>query len=381
VAHDGTHGLHVVFTVVYHLSIIDTGELGTMSATYPTRLEKSPTSQGQKWGKTTVNKVLTNEAYCATLVWGGRPEHPAINSGIPPVRVENAWPAIVDRKTFCDVRRKMGNNAPQAVHPRIVPSFYLLSGLIFCSCGHTMIGRSAKSHQYYYYVCNRSFKQGKESCNARDLPKDKIEKLVIEQIKQKVLTQEYLEELVKLVNEELDSVHGLLGDKLDVIDAELTDVKGRLSKHYDALETSKLSLDDLSPSIKELKARQDELTKARVQMEADMVVEGVQHVELEAVKFYAQDLRSLLEEGDFTQSKTFLRSFVKKVIINGDKAKIQYRLPMPPDGKRTQSVGVLPIDTLGGDRGTRTPDPRDANAVLSRLSYIPVRQEYYITSG
>ena len=339
--------------------------------------ESYPTSRGQKWGKTTVHKILTNEAYCGTLVWGGRPEHPAINSGIPPVRVENAWPAIVDRKTFVNVRRKMGNNAPQAVHPRIVPSFYLLSGLIFCSCGQAMIGRSAKSHQYYYYVCNRSFKQGKESCNARDLPKDKIEKIVIEQIKQKVLTQECLEELVKLVNEELDSAHGLLRDKLDGIDAELTDVKARLYKHYDALETSKLSLDDLSPRIKELKARQDALTKARVQVEADMVVEGVQHVEVEAVKSYAQDLRSLLEEGDFTQSKTFLRSFVKKVIINGDKAKIQYRLPMPPDGRKTQSVGVLPIDTLGGDRGIRTPDLCDANAALSLLSYIPTILKLY----
>jgi hypothetical protein len=28
-------------------------------------------------------------------------------------------------------------------------------------------------------------------------------------------------------------------------------------------------------------------------------------------------------------------------------------------------------DGVGGDEGTRTPDPRDANAVLSQLSYIP----------
>ena len=26
---------------------------------------------------------------------------------------------------------------------------------------------------------------------------------------------------------------------------------------------------------------------------------------------------------------------------------------------------------VGGDEGTRTPDPRDANAVLFQLSYIP----------
>jgi hypothetical protein len=28
---------------------------------------------------------------------------------------------------------------------------------------------------------------------------------------------------------------------------------------------------------------------------------------------------------------------------------------------------------VGGDEGTRTPDPRDANAVLFQLSYIPTR--------
>ena len=169
-----------------------------------------------------------------------------------------------------------------------------------------------------------------------------------------MLTHECLEDLVKLVNEELDSEPGLLRDKLNVMDAELIDVEARLSKLNDTLETGKLNLDDLSPRIKELKARQDQLAKARVQVEANMVVESVQHIEADVVKSYAQDLRSLLEEGGSTQSKTFLRSFVKKVIISEDKAKIQYHLPMLPDGKRTQSVGVLPIDTLGGPLGTVT---------------------------
>ena len=43
---------------------------------------------------------------------------------------------------------------------------------------------------------------------------------------------------------------------------------------------------------------------------------------------------------------------MKKIIINGDKAKIQYLLPMPPDGKKTQEVGVLPIEHVGGPFGT-----------------------------
>ena len=215
-----------------------------------------------------------------------------------------------------------------------------------------MIGRSAKSHQYYYYMCNRRYKQGKDACSARILPKDKLENLVINQIRDKILTQECLEELVKLVNEELDSSRSVLKDRLDAIDTELNDVRVRLSRLYDALETGRVSLDDLAPRIRELRARQDELSEAKVYVEADMVAQGTQRVDVEIVKSYAQDLRSLLEEADFTESKTFLRSFIERIVGRGKKAIIHYDLPIPSDNKKRQAVGVLPIDTPGGPSKT-----------------------------
>jgi hypothetical protein len=60
----------------------------------------------------------------ATARWAAR-------SAEPPVRVENAWPAIISREAFQLVQRKMASRRPQVVHPRTVPSFYLLSGLLF----------------------------------------------------------------------------------------------------------------------------------------------------------------------------------------------------------------------------------------------------------
>jgi site-specific DNA recombinase len=332
------------------------------------------TSKGERWGRVTVHKVLTNEAYCGTLVWGGRPGHPAIHSGEPPVRIENAWPAIIDRETFQLVQRKMASKSPQVTHPRTVPSFYLLSGLLFCSCGHAMIGHSAKSHSHFYYLCSRNFKQGKDACSARMLPKEKLERLVIEQLRCKVLTDENLEELVTMVNEELQSASCGLKGQMDVIDAELRDVRARLSKLYDALETGKLDLDDLAPRIRDLKARQDELGKAKVQIEADMVAQGVEQVDVAAVRAYAQDLRHLLEEADFTERKAFLRSFIKRIEVNGRQVRVCYSLPVPQDQKTEDQIEVLPIDTPGGDRGIRTPNLCDANAALSQLSYTPTIQ-------
>jgi site-specific DNA recombinase len=315
------------------------------------------TANGQPWGKTTVHKVLTNEAYCGTLVWGGRPGHPAIHGADPPVRVENAWPAIVDAATFALVQEKMASKRPRTIHPRTIPSPYLLSGFLFCSCGHAMIGRSAKSHQYFYYTCNGGFKKGKGTCDARALPKDKLEHMIMEQIKRRVLNPQSLEELVGLANMELDSTHDIVKEKSDAIDAELNDVEIRLSKLYDALETEKLSLDDLAPRIKDLRAQQNELRKARLLAEAEKTTRVVKHMDVDIVKAYAKDLRRLLGEVDILQSKAFLRSFIKRIEIDGGSAKIHYVVPMPPDAKTKESLEVLPMVTFGGEGGTRTPTP------------------------
>jgi hypothetical protein len=57
----------------------------------------------------------------------------------------------------------------------------------------------------------------------------KIERLIIEQIKQKVLDKQCLEQLVILMNEELDAGHVLVKDKLSIIDIEMPELENRLA--------------------------------------------------------------------------------------------------------------------------------------------------------
>lgn len=93
------------------------------------------------------------------------------------------------------------------------------------------------------------------------------------------------------------------------------------------------------------------------------------------VRSYAEDLRSLLEESDFTERKAFLRSFVKRIDIDKDKATVHYHLPLPNNENRKVEAEVLPIDTFGGAEGTRTPDLLGASEALSQLSYSPRLQQ------
>ena len=170
-------------------------------------------------------------------------------------------------------------------------------------------------------------------------------------------------------------VHRFVGSLRD--HAELNDVRIRLSKLYDALETGKLSLNELAPRIKELRTREDELSKARLQLEAEKITRGIKHVDAEVIKSYARDLKSLLEEADIAESKAFLRSFIKRIEIDKSLAVVHYNLPMPPDGGMRESLGVLPMVTPGGAEGTRTPDLLRAKEALSQLSYSPACHWYY----
>ena len=108
-----------------------------------------------------------------------------------------------------------------------------------------------------------------------------------------------------------------------------------------------------------------------------MVVRGVEQVDTAMVKAYAQDLRGLLEEAGFTERKAFLRSFIERIEVNKKQVTVRYNLPLPQRERVREQVEVLPIDTLGGAGGTRTPDLLRAREALSQLSYSPVYQKYY----
>ena len=141
------------------------------------------------------------------------------------------------------------------------------------------------------------------------------------------------------MNEELGATHGLLRGRLDAIQTEMSDVRNRLSRLYDALETGKIDLNDLAPRIKELRTKETELSNAKIQLEVEMVVEGTETVDVDSVKSYAEDLRNVLDEIDSQERKAFLKSFVKHIVIEGENAVVHYKLPIPPDSLQPDEPG------------------------------------------
>lgn len=102
--------------------------------------------RGKGWGKATLHKILPNEAHTGTLVWGRSSDDVGKSA---PIRVENAWKAIVDRETFDRVQALLKERTPAYLHPRRVASNYLLSRLARCgTCGKALVGQEAKGGRF-----------------------------------------------------------------------------------------------------------------------------------------------------------------------------------------------------------------------------------------
>ncbi len=142
----------------------------------------------------------------------------------------------------------MRDRAPRVQRPARVGSRFLLSGLLKCGvCGRPYSAQWAKSGQFAYYICGALFREGAGTCSARYLNAPRVEDFVVEKIRERILTQETIVELVTLMAEEIDAKASELSGRLEVIDAELGDVRKRLERLYEALETSELTLEVVAP--------------------------------------------------------------------------------------------------------------------------------------
>ena len=125
------------------------------------------TLYGRPFTHNSLRTILKNETYIG--VYRFKDE----------IRVEDAVPAIVDKKTFYEVQELLKYNQRAAAHKRSKVD-YILTEKLFCGkCGEPMVGVSGTGKSgitHYYYSCNG---QRKRRCNKKLVRKEWIEALVL----------------------------------------------------------------------------------------------------------------------------------------------------------------------------------------------------------
>ena len=282
---------------------------------------------GRLWSKNGVHIILRNPVYTGTLVWGTDSKDKA-----EPVRVEKAFPAIVSKAQFKRVNRKLRSRAPRRTHPRRVGSSYLLSGLVRCrACNRALSGQDAKSGRFAYYVCQSIMKRGKDACETPRLNARRFEEMVVGKIRENVLTESNIRDLVKLVDEEMDGIAHEQRQRLETVESELVDVKRRLERLYDLAETTDLNIDDFKPRIRDHRERQEKLETAAAEARAMLSQRREVLDDVETIAAYAQDMSVFLNKSELTERRAFIESFVKEIVVQPGNALVRYTIPMPQD--------------------------------------------------
>ncbi len=129
---------------------------------------------GRSFTKTTLYGMLTNPLYLGRVRAGDDV-------------VDGEHEAIIDERTWNGVQRALHSNRqakPTAALVRDPRSSALLSGLVRCRCGSSMVHTYTKkgTRQYSYYVCSKAQKAGAASCPGSRVAQGELESFVVEQL-------------------------------------------------------------------------------------------------------------------------------------------------------------------------------------------------------
>ena len=187
-------------------------------------------------------------------------------------------------------------------------------------------------------------------------------------------------QVLRLMDEEIDGVAAEQRERLENIEAELIEVRRRLDRVWHIIENSELDISDATSRIREHRERQEKLEIAAEEARALLSERRAVLDNVDTIAAFAEDMSDFLMTSEITESRAFIKSFVKEIKVKPGKATVYYTLPTPPDspiggGDAAEVALHGPVVRssvhVGGAEGTRTPDFLRAREALSQLSYSP----------
>ena len=169
------------------------------------------------------------------------------------------------------------------------------------------------------------------ACVTPRLQAKRFEETILGQLRDHIPTESNIRDLVRLVGEEMDGVTREQRQKLETIESELADVRRRLDRLYHLMETTELDISDVLPRVREHKERRDRLEQAASEARAALSERRDVLANIERITAYAKDMSQFLATNELTESKAFIRSFVKEIAVAPGAATIRYTIPVPED--------------------------------------------------
>ena len=296
------------------------------------------TKRGNAFGSNSLHDLLHNEKYIGVLTYGGAPyredgtrnTHAAPNANV--IRIEDAIPAIIDKKTFETVQKRMAQNKHQQGGRPPVKRDYPLKGKVFCGECKSAMTISTSRGQYDYYRCTG--KKRLHTCDAAPIRADYLEKRVADTLRTILGKPEETNGLIRILRDQAEQIQSGAVNRLQKLIQQEREVTAKLDNAVEAV------LNGLSsPTIK---ARIQELEQQKAAISRDM---RQLKTAVDASVIPEQKLRDILDLiiSSTEEDASILLSIVYRVEVFRDSITIWTILNADPNGtidENTEGVTI-----------------------------------------
>lgn len=314
------------------------------------------TSYGRPWGRSSFQKILSNERYRGIYIYGD-------------VRKEGGIPRIISDELYFKVQEVITTKKnPQGRHR--VNGDYLLTGKLFCGhCKSPMTGVSGTGRSgnlHYYYVCQK--RRTEKTCDKKNVRRDEIELQVAQAIKDYALKDDVIEWIADSTvayneRKEAESKVGILEDQLAGTEHGIKNIMSAIEQGI-ITETTKSRLVELESERATIKANIAAARADIVTVSRDDIISGLEMFRdgdvhdkkyqarlfdtfLVAVYAYDDDLRLVFS---FSGNKNTIQIPIESAVnaVENNEAECSFKLCSAPPKRRAPLCGAL----LFGIRGT-----------------------------
>ncbi len=289
------------------------------------------TKRGSLFGKNSLYEILRNEKYAGIYTYNKtaeKSENGAFNRHKSKdekdiIRIENGVPQIISHEDFIKVQEKMHQRKKLNASYKAKQE-YLLSGKILCGiCGCTYAGNSRHADTirklYISYRCTR--KNGSIKCKNPEIMREKVEKIVLNQLSEFVFNQKILPEILKKYNDYATSKNTTLMSSINSTKTKLKKIEKGIDNIVNAvMQTGSLALTEKLKELEETKAcMENELQKLNIKLNSAIVDES-------KIKNAFIQAKKALKNGSLKNKKSIIEQYVNKVIIYPDKIEMEFKV-------------------------------------------------------
>ena len=282
------------------------------------------TRDGGRWGIGQVHRVLTRRTYIGEHQFNKRsktkelkPEEEVITVQVPP---------LVERETFDAVQKLLQARNPKTELPaRVVIGPTLLTGICYCgNCGGAMTIRTGKGGRYRYYACSIKARQGETGCKGRAIPMDKLDRMVVGHVEDRLLDPDRLEKLLGTVLGRREDQADRRRQHIAELERRAVESDMRLKRLYDAIEAGVADLDD--PALKEriagLKVIRDQARADADRAQALLDSPGHSAITPTMIQGFARRARERIRGSEGGYRRDHLRALAQRVEVADDAIRI-----------------------------------------------------------